>query len=82
MERAYSRDVTQKIELPPIVFALKLKSPAWHTSTNQGSGNHAIKQIIVSRGEQIQSDIPVISGTNTYNEVWFHQLFTRRVNRT
>lgn len=74
MERAYSRDVTQKIELPPIVFALKLKSPAWHTSTNQGSGNHAIKQI--------QSDIPVISGTNTYNEVWFHQLFTRRVNRT
>lgn len=74
MERAYSRDVTQKIELPPIVFALKLKSPAWHTSTNQGSENHAIKQI--------QSDIPVISGTNTYNEVWFHQLFTRRVNRT
>ena len=72
MERAYSRDVTQKIELPPIVFVLKLKSPAWHTSTNQGSINHAIKQI----------HIPVISGTNTYKEVWFHQLFTRRVNRT
>ena len=74
MERAYSHDVTQKIELPAIVFALKLKSPAWHTSTNQGSINHAIKQIHIFLSFPEQTHITKVGFINCLPD--------GRVNRT